>query len=185
MDARVRTFELTKKLRDYYNEKIKDNVYYPVTKNNYHKLFEYVITIDGLKVFHELKRQFIMDDKSLTPTELLKLGMLWNSYASTNRNKKEMLELDNYILRVSKRVNRKTRINLLEEGLIIINKDYDPKQMEYHLTWRKIILWRTNDPDPNNPHDYCDKCNELVWHYYGYSDDDDLHLCLLCSIKFR
>ena len=176
---------MIKKLHDYYEEKIKDNIYYPVTKNNYHKLFEYVITIDGLKVLHELKRQFIRDDKSLTPTELLKLGKLWNTYASTNGNMKEMLELDNYMLRTAKQVNVKERINLLEDGLITVNEDYDPRQMKYYMTWSKIIPWRAGDPDPNNLYNYCDKCHELVWHFYGYSNDDDLHLCLLRSMKFR
>lgn len=159
------------KLHDYYEKKIEDNVYYPVTKNNYHKLFEYVITVEGLKVFNELKRRFIRDDKSLTSIELLKLGKLWNTYASTNGNVKEMLELDDYMSRTAKQVNVKERINLFKEGLIMVNKDYDPKQMEYHITWKKTIPWRANNP---NIQDWCAICKRVVvesWTFCKATDE--------------
>lgn len=146
---------MNKKIIEYYYEKMDKNVFYPITKKNLHKINKFVITIDGLKYFNELRRKFIKDDSSLTLTELANLGSLWLYYASTNQKPHELSEWNDYIFRVANRGNLlKEKRTLRQLGLIIPNKEYDPKQMEYHHIWRKIILWKMSEHDMNY---YCDE----------------------------
>lgn len=178
---------MRKSIRDYYYEKIDGNVFYPITKKNLHKLNKFVITVDGLKYFNELRRKFIRDDSSLTLTELANLGQLWLHYAATNRNPQEVTEWDNYIFRVANKVDLlHEKITLRKNGFIIPNKEYDPKQMEYHRIWTNVILQKMKERDPTDPTSYCDKCGQIVEDdFWGYSNDDDLHYCFKCDKKMR
>jgi hypothetical protein len=129
------------KLYKYYTENIEANPYYPIPVRNHNKLFKRVITIQGLKVFQELRHRFIRDDTSLTPLDKSKLGTLWDLYAATNRNPKESIELDAYMLRIMSQVNLKKLAPLLDlRGLTMPNPNYDSKLMGIHFHWCEVLI---------------------------------------------
>jgi len=175
------------KFHNYYFEKITQNPFYPITKSNLHKINKYVITIKGLEYFNELRRKFILNDSNLTTTELANLGKLWQFYASTNRKPKEIQEWNNYIFRVGKMINLlKEKTSLVKGVHFELNKEYEPTQMEYHRIWTDVILKKMSERDPYSSYSYCDKCEGLIEdNFYGYSNDDDLHLCKTCNMIYR
>lgn len=65
------------------------NPLYPVSIDDYPKLFDYVLTVDGLVYFQTLKRNYILG-KELTLDEYNKLRLLYVYYATANKNPKEV-----------------------------------------------------------------------------------------------
>ncbi len=65
------------------------NPLYPVPIDDYPKLFDYVLTVDGLVYFQTLKRNYILG-KDLTLDEYNKLRLLYVYYATANKNPKEV-----------------------------------------------------------------------------------------------
>jgi len=65
------------------------NPLYPIELDDYHKLFDYVLTSDGLIFFQSLKRKYILG-KNLTLDEYNKLCLLYVYYATANRNPQEV-----------------------------------------------------------------------------------------------
>ena len=66
-----------------------ENPLYPIEIDEYPKLFDYVLTADGLVYFQTLKRNYILG-KELTLDECNKLRLLYVYYATANRNPKEI-----------------------------------------------------------------------------------------------
>ena len=66
-----------------------DNPLYPIDLDDYPKLFDYVLTADGLVYFQTLKRNYILG-KDLSLDEYNKLRLLYVYYATANRNPKEV-----------------------------------------------------------------------------------------------
>ena len=175
---------MNEKLHIYHSEKTNENIFYPIREKNLHKIHEYTITVEGLKYFNELKRKFIKDDSSLTSTEFANLGCLWLHYAATNNNLRGIFEWEEYIFRVGKKIDPiKAKRILKTMKLIIPNKEYDPKQMEYHDTWSTMIWRKIRERDPKSPDSKCNKCGQLIENnFYGYSNDDKFHLCMICNL---
>ena len=67
----------------------KKNPLYPIEIDDYPKLFDYVLTANGLIYFHILKRNYILG-KDMTLDECNKLRLLYVYYATANRNPKEV-----------------------------------------------------------------------------------------------
>jgi len=65
------------------------NPLYPIELDDYPKLFDYVLTSDGLIFFQSLKRKYILG-KNLTLDEYNKLRLLYVYYATANRNPQEV-----------------------------------------------------------------------------------------------
>ena len=65
------------------------NPLYPISINDYPKLFDFVLTADGLVYFQTLKRNYSMG-KKLTQDEYNKLRLLYVYYATANRNASEV-----------------------------------------------------------------------------------------------
>lgn len=129
------------KLYKYYIEKTAENPFYPVTRENLHKILTSVITVKGLQYFYFLRRKLIKVDSNLSRLELASLGSLWFHYATTNRNLHEILEWENYMSRVGVDKDFRTLKPILrKEEHIIANNDYDPKQMKYHRIWKDVLL---------------------------------------------
>lgn len=72
------------RLYKYYIDRTAENPFYPVTRENLHKIFSSVITIKGLQYFYFLRRKFIKVDSKLSRLELASLGGLWFHHATTN-----------------------------------------------------------------------------------------------------
>ena len=66
-----------------------ENPLYPIEINDYPKLFDYVLTADGLVFFHSLKRNYVLG-KHMTQDEYNKLRLLYVYYATANRNASEV-----------------------------------------------------------------------------------------------
>ena len=64
------------------------NPLYPIVLDDYPKLFDYVLTSNGLMYFQTLKRNYILG-KDMTLAEYNKLRLLYVYYA-TNRNANEV-----------------------------------------------------------------------------------------------
>ena len=65
------------------------NPLYPIQINDYPKLFDYVLTAEGLVYFQTLKRNYILG-KEMTIDEYNKLRLLYVYYATANRNPTEV-----------------------------------------------------------------------------------------------
>ena len=66
-----------------------ENPLFPINIDDYPKLFDYVLTSDGLIFFQSLKRKYVLG-KDLTLDEYNKLRLLYVYYATANRNPKEV-----------------------------------------------------------------------------------------------
>ena len=66
-----------------------ENPLYPIEIDDYPKLFDYVLTADGLVFFQTLKRNYVLG-KEMTLDEYNKLRLLYVYYATSNRNAKEV-----------------------------------------------------------------------------------------------
>ena len=62
---------------------------YPIDANDYPKLFDYVLTKDGLLYFHSLRRNYLLG-KELSQDECNKIRLLYVYYATANRNPDEV-----------------------------------------------------------------------------------------------
>ncbi|MFB5632266.1 MAG: hypothetical protein ACE5Q9_02945 [Nitrosopumilus sp.] len=65
------------------------NPLYPIDIDDYPKLFDYVLTADGLVYFHSLKRNYVLG-KDMSQDEYNKLRLLYVYYATANRNAPEV-----------------------------------------------------------------------------------------------
>lgn len=65
------------------------NPLFPVELDDYPKLFDYVLTADGLIYFQTLKRKYVLG-KEMVLDEYNKLQLLYVYYATANRNHKEV-----------------------------------------------------------------------------------------------
>ena len=65
------------------------NPLFPVKIDDYPKLFDYVLTADGLIYFQSLKRKYVLG-KEMILDEYNKLRLLYVYYATANRNSKEV-----------------------------------------------------------------------------------------------
>jgi len=65
------------------------NPLHPIEIDDYPKLFDYVLTAEGLVYFQTLKRNYILG-KEMTLNEYNKLRLLYVYYATANRNFKEV-----------------------------------------------------------------------------------------------
>lgn len=65
------------------------NPLHPIPLDDYPKLFDYVLSAQGLIYFHKLKREYVLG-KKLNLDECNKLRLLYVYYATANRNAKEV-----------------------------------------------------------------------------------------------
>ena len=69
--------------------KSKKNPLYPIDLDDYPKLFDYVLTAEGLIYFNSLKRNYLLG-RELSLDECNKLRLLYVYYATANRNPQEV-----------------------------------------------------------------------------------------------
>jgi len=65
------------------------NPLYPIELDDYPKLFDYVLTKQGLIYFHTLKRNYLLG-KNMSLDEYNKLRLMYVYYATANRNPQEV-----------------------------------------------------------------------------------------------
>lgn len=104
------------------------NPLYPINADDYPKLFDYVLTANGLIYFQTLKRNYILG-KEMTLDECNKLRMLYVYYATANRNFKEVSAWQDICMTLDeKRIFEKdmyqSKEDLKNKLLIIENPNY-------------------------------------------------------------
>ena len=104
------------------------NPLYPIDIDDYPKLFDYVLTADGLVYFQSLKRNYVLG-KPLVQDEYNKLRLLYVYYATANRNTSEVyawqdlcVTLDNQGI-IEKEMFQ-SKEDLKKQRLITENPDY-------------------------------------------------------------
>ncbi len=100
----------------------------PIEIDDYPKLFDYVLTAEGLIYFQALKRNFILG-KEMTLDEYNKLRLLYVYYATANRNSKEVFAWQDLCITLDERgIFEKKMYNSKEDlknkSLITVNPDY-------------------------------------------------------------
>ena len=115
------------------------NPLYPIEIDDYPKLFDYVLSAQGLVYFHSLKRNYILG-KELSLDEYNKLRLLYVYYATANRNFKEVFAWQDICMTLDERgiFERdmyQSKEDLKDKLLILVNPEYQPglyrKYIEY------------------------------------------------------
>jgi len=104
------------------------NPLYSIGVDDYPKLFDYVLSTEGLIYFQTLKRNFILG-KEMTLDEYNKFQLLYLYYATANRNSKEVsawqdlcVPLDEKGIFEKKMFQSKE--DLKNKSLILVNSNY-------------------------------------------------------------
>ena len=116
---------------------------YPITLDDYPKLFDYVLTAKGLVYFQELKRKYFLR-QNLTLDEHNKIRLLYVYYATANRNMPEVTmwqkictSLDQQgVLEKNMLVSKE---NLVQQSLIIKNPEYVEGLYKTHIDFIKKL----------------------------------------------
>jgi len=127
-------------LQKYYYEKTTENIFYPVRPEDLYKTNKFVITVEGLKHYTELKRKIVMRKGEPTDQEKADFVALLNMYASTNGDLEALKEWNDYLFRYARDldlIHHKT--TLYKRGFIQKNKDYNPKIIKFNQIWRDAI----------------------------------------------
>ena len=115
------------------------NPLYPIEIDDYPKLFDYVLSAQGLVYFHSLKRNYILG-KELSLDEYNKIRLLYVYYATANRNSKEVFAWQDICMTLDKRgiFERdmyQSKEDLKDKLLILVNPEYQSglyrKYVEY------------------------------------------------------
>ena len=104
------------------------NPLYPIDLDDYPKLFDYVLTADGLIYFQTLKRNFILG-KEMSLDEYNKLRLLYVYYATANRNPQEVFAWQDICITLDNRgIFEKdmylSKEDLKNKSLILENPNY-------------------------------------------------------------
>ena len=123
-----------------YNE---DDPLHPIKLDDYPKLFDFVLTTNGLKYFQELKRKYFLR-KNLTIDECNKLRLLYVYYATDNKNveevsmwKKICINLDGQ--RIFEENMFTSKEDLINQSLIMENPHYVEGLYKTHIDFIKKI----------------------------------------------
>jgi hypothetical protein len=116
---------------------------HPIKLDDYPKLFDFVLTIQGLRYFQELKRRYFLR-KKLTLDEYNKLRLLYVYYATGNRNIKEVsmwqkmcINLDEQ--RIFEKNMYASKEDLIQQSLIIENPEYVEGLYKTHIDFIKKL----------------------------------------------
>ena len=118
---------------------MKKNPLYPIEIDDYPKLFDYVLSAQGLVYFHSLKRNYILG-KELSLDEYNKLRLLYVYYATANRNPKEVFAWQDICMTLDnggifERDMYQSKEDLKDKLLILVNPEYQSglyrKYVEY------------------------------------------------------
>ena len=115
------------------------NPLYPIDIDDYPKLFDYVLSAQGLVYFYSLKRNYILG-KELSLDEYNKLRLLYVYYATANRNFKEVFAWQDICMTLDdrgifERDMYQSKEDLKDKSLILMNPEYQSglyrKYVEY------------------------------------------------------
>lgn len=105
-----------------------ENPLHPIKLDDYPKLFDFVLTVDGLRYFQELKRKYFLR-RNLTIDEFNKLRLLYVYYSTANKNVEEVAMWQKICITLDEQgIFEKnmfaSKENLIHKSLIIKNPEY-------------------------------------------------------------
>ncbi len=120
------------------------NPLHPIDIDDYPKLFDYVLTAQGLVYFQTLKRKSILGQEMVLD-EYNKLRLLYVYYATTNRNSKEVSAWQDICMTLDSRgIFEKnmyqSKEDLKSKLLIVKNPQYLPGLYRQHIDYVKENL---------------------------------------------
>ncbi|MEK9682584.1 MAG: hypothetical protein VW081_06840 [Nitrosopumilus sp.] len=106
----------------------KKNPLYPIEIDDYPKLFDYVLTANGLMYFQTLKRNYVLG-KHMSQDEYNKLRLLYVYYATANRNTSEVFAWQDLCITLDdqgiiEKEMFQSKEDLKDKKLIIVNPHY-------------------------------------------------------------
>jgi hypothetical protein len=120
------------------------NPLHPIDIDDYPKLFDYVLTAQGLIYFQTLKRKYILG-KEMVLDEYNKLRLLYVYYATANRNPKEVsawqdicITLD--VKGIFEKNMYQSKEDLKNKLLIVNNPQYQSGLYRKHIEYVKENL---------------------------------------------
>ena len=118
-----------------------DDPLHPIKINDYPKLFDFVLTSNGLIYFQELKRKYFLQ-KNLTLDEYNKLRLLYIYYASANRNVVEVSMWQKLCISLDEKgiIEKNmfsSKQDLIHQSLIIKNPQYFEGLYKTHIDFIK------------------------------------------------
>ena len=119
----------------------KKNPFYPISINDYPKLFDYVLTRDGLIFFNDLKRKYILG-KDLSLDECNKLRLLYIYYATANRYPDEVSYWQDLCIQLEQlgfpeKNVRQSKDDLILNKMITKNPDYQAGLYRNYIQYSK------------------------------------------------
>ena len=117
------------------------NPLFPVLLDDYPKLFDYVLSAQGLVYFHKLKRDYVLGRK-LSLDEYNKLRLLYVYYATANRNSKEVFAWQNICKALDdqgifEKDTYQSKEDLKNKSLIVSNPEYQSGLYRKHVEFVK------------------------------------------------
>lgn len=118
-----------------------DNPLFPIHVDDYPKLFDYVLTAQGLVYFQTLKRKYILGTELLLD-EYNKLRLLYVYYATANRNVKEVFAWQDICITLDDRGffeknMYQSKEDLKIQSLIMPNPQYHSGLYRQHVEYVK------------------------------------------------
>jgi hypothetical protein len=118
-----------------------DDPLHPIKIDDYPKLFDFVLTANGLIYFQKLKRKYFLQ-KDLTLDEYNKLRLLYIYYASANRNAAEVSMWQKLCVNLDEKgiIEKNmfsSKQDLIQQSLIIINPQYIEGLYKTHIDFIK------------------------------------------------
>lgn len=120
---------------------VKINPLHPIEIDDYPKLFDYVLSVNGLEYFQTLKRNYLMG-KEMILDEYNKLRLMYVYYATANRNVKEVSNWQDICLSLDEKgIFEKnmfaSKEDLKNKLLIVQNPNYVPGLYRKHVEYTK------------------------------------------------
>ena len=117
------------------------NPLFPISLDDYPKLFDYVLSAPGLVYFHKLKRDYVLG-KKLNLDEYNKLRLLQVYYATANRNFEEVSAWHDICKTLDdqgifEKHMYQSKEDLKNKLLIVINPEYKSGLYRTHIEFVK------------------------------------------------
>ena len=117
------------------------NPLFPILLDDYPKVFDFVLSAQGLAYFHKLKRDYVLGRK-LNLDEYNKLRLLHVYYATANRNSKEVFAWQNICKTLDdqgifEKDMYQSKEDLKNKSLIVSNPEYQPGLYRKHVKFVK------------------------------------------------
>ena len=114
---------------------------HPIDIEDYPKLFDYVLTAEGLVYFNKLKRNYFLQ-KQMTEDEYNKLRLLYIYYSTANKNTEEVAMWKKICTSLDEKgIFEKnmylSKQELIKQRLILVNPNYAEGLYKQHIDFLK------------------------------------------------